>query len=455
MNLVDVTNLRIEAYSEHPEIYAFAEWLVNDYLASQQRIRDRDQYLRTARKLIASIWNREGDLFKFTTKNSYFSPKTRKQVWMTRKVLTLFQHLRNIEPKLIVVAHEAIPPYASKTDTGFNTIYCRTQAFKDKFHSITEADIVPNPDLCRIELNTDDEKNIPIEDVIKNKVWFKRSVSILEAQYILLSESNLRESNKKLISPAKYFYQRKFKNDFSKGGRLYSSFCTWSKKERLGVTFNNEPAVSLDISQLHPSLIMRLYFKTDIEPDGMLRGGLQDAYDMPNYLHFPRVVHKKLINTLFNSKSEDSAIRSIMTAHLQVNSDNEYLCVTYKGKKKRSGAQLFKGKANAASYINHFRLMHPYYAEAICSGVGVKLQKLDSDFVIQVIHIANELGIPCLPVHDEFVFPESYQSLMELALQRSFQFVFGDIGKLGKLKLTKSKNGCEDETIYLDLEDTA
>jgi len=44
---------------------------------------------------------------------------------------------------------------------------------------------------------------------------------------------------------------------------------------------------------------------------------------------------------------------------------------------------------------------------------------------------------------------------MELALQRSFQFVFGDIGKLGKLKLTKSKNGCEDETIYLDLEDTA
>ena len=42
---------------------------------------------------------------------------------------------------------------------------------------------------------------------------------------------------------------------------------------------------------------------------------------------------------------------------------------------------------------------------------------------------------------------------MELALQRSFQAVFGDIGKLGKLKLTKSKIGVEDEKIYLDLED--
>ena len=95
--------------------------------------------------------------------------------------------------------------------------------------------------------------------------------------------------------------------------------------------------------------------------------------------------------------------------------------------------------------------MHPYYAEAICSGVGSKLQKLDSDFVIQVVHIANELGIPCLPIHDEFVFPESFQSLMELAIQRSFQSVFGNEGKLGKLSLSKSKNDCDTETLVIDL----
>lgn len=451
MNLTDITNLRIEAYSDHPEVYAVAEWLVNDYMASQQRIRDREQYLRTARKLIASIWNREGDLFKFTTKASYFSPKTRKQVWMTRKTLTLFQHLKSIEPKLINIVQDAIPPYASKTDTGFNTVYCRTQLFKDKFHLLTEADIAPNPDLFRIELNSDDEKNLPIDESIQNKRWFKQTISVLEAQYELLKESHLRNSERKPISPAKFFYQRKFKNDFNHGGRLYAPFCTWSKRERLSVTFNNEPAISLDISQLHPSLIMRLFFSTDIEPEGMLRGRLKDAYDMPSYLHFPRVVHKKLINTLFNSKSEDSALRSIMTAHLQVNSDNEYVCVTYKGKKERKGAQLFKNKKNAESYINHFKLMHPYYAEAICSGVGSKLQKLDSDFVIQVVHIANELGIPCLPIHDEFVFPETFQSLMELAIQRSFQSVFGNKGKLGKLSLSKSKNDSDTENLVIDL----
>ena len=38
--LADVSNLRIEVYSDHPEVYAFADWKVEDYLATQQRRRD-------------------------------------------------------------------------------------------------------------------------------------------------------------------------------------------------------------------------------------------------------------------------------------------------------------------------------------------------------------------------------------------------------------------------------
>jgi len=34
MNLVDVTNLRIEAYSEHPEIYAFAAGVADSHIAA-------------------------------------------------------------------------------------------------------------------------------------------------------------------------------------------------------------------------------------------------------------------------------------------------------------------------------------------------------------------------------------------------------------------------------------
>lgn len=67
--LADVFNLRIEAYSEHPEVYTFADWLVEDYLATQQRRRDVEAYKRTALKLIASLWLRDVDLAKLASRS--------------------------------------------------------------------------------------------------------------------------------------------------------------------------------------------------------------------------------------------------------------------------------------------------------------------------------------------------------------------------------------------------
>ena len=59
MLFAKVTNLNIRAYSEHPEVYHFSEWLVSDYMSTKERVRDRQSYILTARKLIASIWIRD------------------------------------------------------------------------------------------------------------------------------------------------------------------------------------------------------------------------------------------------------------------------------------------------------------------------------------------------------------------------------------------------------------
>ena len=136
MKTIEIPNLRIRAYSEHPEVYQFAEYLVDDYLATKERVRDRNQYLLTARKLIASIWLVEGDLFKFTTKDEYFSKKERKQVWMTKKVLKLFRHLKSIEPKLINVVVKGVPPDVSKSGKGLNTVYSRAFIFTQRLKSL-------------------------------------------------------------------------------------------------------------------------------------------------------------------------------------------------------------------------------------------------------------------------------------------------------------------------------
>ena len=453
MNTFDLPHLQIKAYSEHPEVYQFAEWLVDDYFATKDRVRDRHQYVLTARKLIASIGLAEGDLFKFTTKAKYFSGNEKKQVWMTRKTLTLFQHLKSIKPELITLVIKGIPPEVSKSGKGLTTVYCRTKLFKDKLKNLQLADILPNPELEVIELKDDDRKLLPISQEEREQEWFIRSEKILNKHYAFLKTSNLNYPNGTRVSPADYFYQRKFKNDFSSGGRWFSSYTGWKKKKRLSILFDKEPALSIDISQLHPSLIMRLYHQTAVEPIGMLRGDLKDAYDMPKYDHFPRVVHKKLVNTLFNSKNEDSALLSIMSAHLQLNDENELVCKTFKGRTKRKGIKLFVGnKKEAREYLEYFKLMHPYYAQAICSGIGIKLQKMDSHLVTNLIDVSTQVGIPVLPVHDEFVFPMSRLNDIQELLKRVFQITFKELGEIGSLGCTIAYPDGKENDITLNLQ---
>lgn len=451
--LADVSNLRIEAYSNHPEVYAVAEWLVDSYMATKQRVRERDQYLYTARKLLASLWLRDDDLFKFTTKADNYGTG-RKQVWMSKKVKTLFMHLR--DKGMVLVKAKGRAANLTKNGQGMNTVYCRTLAFKNLFKVLTPADIIPNPDLPRIELRNSEKELMEIPDPIAATEWFIQSTDTLRTHYDLLSNANIKAVDGSPVSPSKFFYVRKFKNDFQHGGRIYAAYENWSKASRLGTTFDGEPALSLDVSQLHPSLIMRLYNGTDSEPIGLLRGDLKDAYDMPFYEYWPRSVHKKLVNTLFNSVSEDAALRSIMTAHLQLKTDEfgsqKYECKTYKGKSKRTGVKLFKeDKKGAIQYLNYFKTIHPYYSKAICSGIGSELQKMDSDYVMSVISICNELGVPVLPVHDEFVFPESYISIMKIVLQRAFQSTFKDIGTIGTLDLTVSSPNSDEEQLSINL----
>lgn len=449
----DVSNLKIEAYSDHPEVYAVADWLVDSFMQGMMRVRDEDKYRFTARKLIASLWLRDGDMFKFTTRAANFGTG-RKQVWMSKKVLKLFQHL--VKTEMVRVVAKGRAANITIAGIGMNTVYCRTVAFKAMFQTLTTNDIIPNPDLPRIELRDDEKEPLEIPLTVSSQSWLKQSVTTLKNNYDLLLRSSITCPDGTPLSPSSFFYTRKFKNDFLHGGRLYASYENWSKRSRLGIQFDGQPAVSMDISQLHPALIIRLYHGLGKEPVGMLRGELEDAYDMPDYNHLPRAVHKKLINTLFNSESEDAALRSLMTAHLQPKTDDygelEYFCHTYKGKTKRSGVKLFKdNKAGAAKYLAYFKMMHPYYAPAIGSGLGSRLQRLDSDYVLEVMRICNELECPILPVHDEFVFPEEWVPTMEIVLLRAFQSVYGEMGHIGELNVTVARPYRSETKVILPL----
>jgi hypothetical protein len=71
-DLTWVENLKIQSYSEHPEVKTAANELVSAFYKNKSRKRDQKGFTRDARKLVASLWLHKQALFKFTTMKAYF-----------------------------------------------------------------------------------------------------------------------------------------------------------------------------------------------------------------------------------------------------------------------------------------------------------------------------------------------------------------------------------------------
>ena len=445
----DVSYLRIEVYSNHPEVKQMADQIIDSYLADKTR-KNPDKYRYPARKLIASLWLRDSDMFRFSTKREYFGSNKRKQVWMTLPVLTLFQHMRVM--KLINEALPAIPPALANDGIGRSAIYARSQRFKESLRSLTTMYVTPDPDLPRVMLRDEADFWLKIPDETQQEAWYQITEQTLMNHSDFLARSNIRLSDGSPMHPITWTYIRKFKQSFETTGRLYAAFTTFKKDHRLGITFNGEKACSLDLSQLHPTLILRIAHGLEKE-EGLITGLNADPYDMPDFIWLPRAVHKTLINACFNAKTLDSAYRALINAYWQWDAtDNEYDCTIYKTKKKREGEKCFPGdKAEAIKYIEAFKFRHPQLADFVCTGIGLLLQKFDSDYMLNVIKIATSMGIPVLPVHDEVVFPEDKQADVEDILKEAFKWTFNDAGGFGHITVKASRLGKDPEAIQLDL----
>lgn len=453
---VDVESLSIKCYSDHPEVYAMAELIVDSYLKTKKKVHDRDGYLRCARKLVASLWFHPSDWFRFSTKAEHFGQK-RKQVWMSHKVLSLFRHMVVMEPPLIAVAAKAIPKAISRGGKGHSAIYVRKCCFTDTLQDLTPSDIGMDPDLPRVTLCNEEGIWIPIPKEEREQHWYRFAEETLKAHSEMLYKADIRLSDGSAMPPYHWHYVRRFKGSTKVTGRLYSTFVTYPKVKRLSISFKGQTATSLDFSSLHPNLLFRVFHQQEHEQQGMLTK-TEDSYDIPTFRHLPRTVHKQCINMLLNAKTERSAERALINTHYWYDPiDDEIEVVSYDGKQKRRGLKAFPGNGGEAKrYIESFRMFHSQLAPYVCKGVGNALQWLDSEIMLLVMRLGVETGIPVLPIHDEVVFPACYVEEVEYFLTRAVQTVLRDYGKFGLMKLKQSwlesdKTVSEDKSILLDI----
>jgi len=436
--------LQIRAYSEHPEVRKAASLLVEEYFADAVRRRDEAKLLRDAKKLIASLWLHPSSMFRFTTKTKYFSGKDRKQVWLTPRVLKLFNLMRSMGWVNEAVA--AIPPYASTKGEGkgMATIYARSLTFNRLLKRFSANEIDVNPDLPRLKvtIETDDVNHLSREitiDVDPKKVkvdkYTQWVIDTLEAQWELLKQFEFRAADGSHLPWADIYYHQSTRGSMRRGGRLYAPICNYSKKERLGISIGGEPVGSLDLSQIHPTLLLaKQGFQSEAEVMG--KNAPEDAYSMPDYKEFTRSHNKILINILFNSKSEEAAAKAFLNTHYWYDEiTNELKFKTYKGRSrvKRIGQPVFSPnkKPEALRYIEAYKRTHPLFTDVICSNRTGDLQSLDANIALKVIDLMTQAGFPVLTIHDEFIVRRKDWKFLEITLsqvaRQVLEFIYGGV----------------------------
>lgn len=423
--------LSIKAYSEHPEVYKAAEILVAKFSKTRSQVRNKEKYPRDAKKLIASIWLHEGD-FRFTTKNTYFSRGKRKQVWMTNRTLELFNCAKELG--WIEVVKGAIPPYLAKNKQGLSTVYRATDKFKSLLTWLGIEDITVNPDLPCVVRKDEDKKVIEEPESFYLTENYLRHQNLVQSHLNRLREHQARWANGELIPPSELLLTRQFTETFGKGGRWYCNFQNKPKSVRNSITIGGKPVGSLDITQCHPMLILRIYKGKESE-DGLFTRFNEDVYQIAGFEHLHRDIKKKAVNTLFNAETEKSAIKSLVNTHWWIDGlTGEIEIETYKGKKKRWGNKVFSGHREAVKFIENFKFNHPDFINSIAKGIGLKLQGYDGAITTQVLKLADIKNLSIIPIHEEYLVKEEDKSAIEKILKEAMWSVLKEAGQYGTLK---------------------
>lgn len=169
--------------------------------------------------------------------------------------------------------------------------------------------------------------------------------------------------------------RRIFSRTFSQGGRFYGHWAQRIKSEyRSHLLVDGEATVEIDYSGLHIN---------------MLRAGkglspVEDAYFIPE----------------FSEKNDRQLVKIAAQVILNCTNDSKVLSAFHRGVRSE-GRKCAPEKAR--EIISAISKMHGCLSEYFGTGVGLKLQRTDSDICARILLALAHKSIPCVPVHDSFI----------------------------------------------------
>lgn len=191
---------------------------------------------------------------------------------------------------------------------------------------------------------------------------------------------------KNTVYPAMKTLFRVFNNGrFAEGGRMYGPF--WQnlpKADRKKLKIDELPVVEMDYSQMHPHM---LYAE---EGESLT----EDAYTLKGW---ERGHCKRAFNIAVNANCYRAAVGALA--------------------QEIGDAGSF---SKSAALIDEIKIRHAPIAKKFHSGLGVKLQRADSDIAIEVCSGLRQKGIVALPVHDSFIVQRKHKHLLIEQMEKAF-----------------------------------
>jgi hypothetical protein len=192
------------------------------------------------------------------------------------------------------------------------------------------------------------------------------------------------------INPGRRRLYRVFNGSFALGGRWYGGWWQGLPADvRAGILIDGEPTVELDYHACHLRLLA-----------ASARVAL--PFDDPGFDPFsiPGVErrHAKLaFHVMLNASAESSALRALG------------------GELDSAGAHPYAAELAAA-----VRARFPEFAPYWSTGVGLRLQRVDSDICAAVQRRLRGSGIACLSLHDSFIAPARHRAELDAVMTPEF-----------------------------------
>jgi len=392
--------------SSDPNLITEAEQLAAQYRAVKQQLRRNKRDFASAFNIILTnveVYQAyDGYCLNIPTDNNLFSGKTKRNATYTTEIRDALRWL--IEEGYLERAAGLTRPKKKGSDERLWLPF--TYELSSKW--LTEIAAAPLSDPNKIHRNPLVEywllRRTEYVRGKKKKFSIKPTDEQLELNSALLEATNQTLSayddfmatvatsiGSTPVHPSQLSLTRIFsKGSFELGGRLFAPIQNYTRQTRKYFYLNGEPTIAIDYSSIHPYM---LYHAEGLEFNG------DDPYAIEG---FDRDAVKVAFNIMLNkeafgaNKSVAKTIRKVVDCDIDT----------------------------AETLEKAIQALHSPIAHHFNTGVGLTLQRRDSDIALLVINtFVNELNRPIICVHDSFVVSVRDTESLILAMNDSYTAV--------------------------------